>query len=51
MKRSKVTDYAALKQRQKGYFNRLHPSLCLSIMLSPKPLDEIRPDLVYRLLA
>ena len=38
--------HAFLKKRR-GYCNRLHPSIRLSVMLfPPKPLDEIQPNLV-----
>ena len=29
-----------------GYFNRIRPSICPSVTLSPKPLDEIQPNLM-----
>ena len=39
-----------LKKRM-GYFNRLHPPIHPSVMLSPpKPLAEIQPNLVCQLL-
>ena len=44
-----IYPHAFLKKRQ-GYCNRLRPSVCPSVTLSPpKPLDEIQPNLVCEL--
>ena len=49
-KKKDIYPHAFLKKRQ-GYFNRLPPSACPSVTLSPpKPLDEIQPNLVCGLL-
>ena len=37
-----VPDVNAFLKRRRGYCNRLRPSFRLSVMLSPKPFDEIQ---------
>ena len=40
------------KKKRRGYSNRLRPSICPSVLLSPpKPLGEIQPNLMCGLLS
>ena len=42
-----IYPHAFFLKKRRGYCNRLHLSVPLSVMLSPpKPLDEIQPNLV-----